>query len=113
MANGALASYQEQLDALDATLAMMTGAAPFLGDLEAVAEAYDRPALAALQSKRKYRSPDEVAYPSDELRTLVPGYGKVSGARLLGHRLDPNRCCSPSFAAFVRGLDRLVREAQP
>ena len=28
--------HQEQLDALDATLAMMTGAAPFLGDLESL-----------------------------------------------------------------------------
>ncbi len=81
----------------------------FLGDLQAVADAFELPRLASLQSQKKYRQPDSIGSPSRELAALVPGYGKVAGARRLGPALDVERCCSPSLAAFVRGVQRTAQ----
>lgn len=83
----------------------------FLGDLHAVAEAFDQPRIAEERSRRKFRQPDVLSAPSRELARLVEGYGKVSGARSLGPLLDPDRCCSPSLAAFVRGVRRIIQDA--
>jgi hypothetical protein len=71
------------------------------------------PRVAALQARRKYRSPDALGSPSRELAQLVDGYGKVRGARALGPHLDPTRCRSPSLHAFVRGVLRVAGGGPP
>ena len=84
----------------------------FLGDLEAVSLAFDCPRVAGEQRKRKYRDPDALGNPVQELRRLVPEYSKISGARRIGPHLDPARNRSRSFQVFVAGLRRLA-EAPP
>lgn len=82
-----------------------------IGDLETVATVFEDPGLTKLTAKNKYRSPDTMHKPSDELSRLVPGYGKVAGARRMGPaiRLDGGR--SHSFQVFVAGVRRLAEEA--
>jgi hypothetical protein len=52
----------------------------FLGDLAAVGSAFDQPKLAESQRNRKFRNPDALANAQEELKRLVKGYQKVSGA---------------------------------
>lgn len=80
----------------------------FLGDLAAVEAAYRIPGLAAKQDRAKYRNCDRCTNARDLLTELVPGYGKVSGARLIGQYLDWERSRSPSFRLFVRTVRQLA-----
>lgn len=80
------------------------------GDLEAVAKAFERPDVARHAAKEKFRDPDKLGSPVDELRSLIPGYQKIDGARRVGPLLDPARNRSQSFRAFCAGLKRLFDE---
>ncbi len=60
-----------------------------LGDLAAVGAAYGKPSLGEFQAKAKFRTPDQLANPVEELQRLLPEYEKVDGARRLGPLLDP------------------------
>lgn len=79
----------------------------YLGEPEALAHAYERPALARLAKQARYRNPDSVHHPSAALKTLVPEFQKVLGARLMSSRLSAeNR--SHSFRAFLSGVQRIA-----
>jgi len=81
-----------------------------LGDLSAVETAFGLPGLSRLQRRRQYRNPDALGNASQELKRLVPGYQKVSGARTVAPHLTPDRNASHSFGVFVAGLARIVSE---
>lgn len=80
----------------------------YLGEPEALAEAYGNPKLAKLAAKAKFREPDALVKPSVELERLVPEFQKLAGARLLGARLTRARNRSASFHCFVSGVGRWV-----
>lgn len=82
----------------------------FVADLAAVEQAFERPGLAKLQDKEKYRQPDLLGSPSKELAALIPGYGKIGGGRLLGPLVALDNTRSPSFTAFLAGVRRLAGE---
>ena len=79
-----------------------------LGDLDALAQAFAVPAVRAHSKKAKFRDPDSLHNPINELRHLVPPYQKIDGARRLGALLDPKTNASRSFQAFCEGLLRHV-----
>ncbi len=79
-----------------------------LGDLQAVAEAFGAPAIASRSNEAKFRDPDALGNPVEELKRLVPSYQKRSGARSVGRLLDPERSTSPSFMSFLRAVRRLA-----
>ena len=79
-----------------------------LGDLEAVARAFDRPQIAQLAAKQKYRNPDRLGSPSGELRGLLGSYSKIAGARAVGAHIDVDRNCSKSFQVFIAAVQRLA-----
>lgn len=81
-----------------------------LGDLRALEEAFEKPGLARQQQKAKFRDPDALGNPLQELQRLVPEYQKVSGAQRIGAVLDYERCTSTSLKALVEGLKRLTQE---
>ncbi len=83
-----------------------------LGDMTAVAAAFGNPALGRLATKKKFRNPDLLVRPVEELRKLIPTYQKREGARLVGRALDVDRNQSPSFRAFCQGLARLIPPSQ-
>ena len=79
----------------------------FLGDLQAVSAAYERPAILRQKGKAKFRNPDALANASDELKKLVPNYQKLAGARAIAERMNVQANTSVSFGVFVEGLRRL------
>jgi len=80
----------------------------FLGDLAAVATAYDRPSIVRLQRKKKYRNPDSITNAAEELKKLVPEYQKLQGARRIAEHIDKDRNLSNSFHVFLEGVLRVI-----
>ena len=80
----------------------------FLGDLAAVATAYEQPKLLRYQNKREYRDADAIDKPAQRLFYLVPGYRKREGARRIAPLLSAERSRSKSFCALVRSLEQFA-----
>lgn len=81
----------------------------FLGDLQAVGDAYEEPTIPTVYgTKAKYRTPDRVSKPSDDLAKMTKDRGKVGRARRIAAHLDVERNRSHSFQTFVNGLIRLT-----
>jgi hypothetical protein len=83
----------------------------YLGDLDALAEAFEAPKLLAPAARKRYLDPDAVMKPSEELKRLVPAFQKSVAARRMGTALrDPHQNRSRSFQVFVAGVRRLALE---
>lgn len=82
----------------------------FVGDWNAVAEAYNKPMLAANQRKAKYRKPDLLGNPADELDKALRGYQKREGARRITPKLDLMKNQSNSFNVLIRSLHQVATE---
>lgn len=82
----------------------------YLGDLEAVGKVF--PACRESQQTRKFRNPDAIGAPADELKKITKDeYRKISGSREISQhlRLDgSNR--STSFNALVSVIKRIIGE---
>jgi hypothetical protein len=72
----------------------------FIGDWQAVARAFNRPALTRLAGKAAFREPDALGSPSKELARHLGGYQKREGARRIAPLIDPARNRSRSFHAL-------------
>ena len=79
----------------------------YLGEPDALAMAFENDSLRHIGSKSKYRDPDSVPNPSEELKSLVPEFQKGSGARKMGACMSMERNTSRSFQALVHGVQRL------
>lgn len=79
----------------------------FVGDWQAVALAFGKPALARLAGKAIYRNPDALGSPSRELARHLPGYQKRDGARRIAPLVDPARNASRSFHALRTAVQAL------
>ncbi|MBF0565576.1 MAG: AAA family ATPase [Nitrospirae bacterium] len=67
------------------------------------------PKLLTKQRKGKFRNPDSLGNPLQEIGKLTAGrYQKVSGSRLLGPFLSINGNRSHSFKVFISGIEGLV-----
>jgi hypothetical protein len=83
----------------------------FFGDWEAVRAAYPR-ASENVPRKQAYRCPDAIVggtWEAFERVMIARGYfrgglEKISAAREIGARIDPNRSTSPSFLAFCTAI---------
>lgn len=78
----------------------------YLGDLEAVGRAYSIPNLGLKQGKRKYRNPDTLGSPSEELKRLTNNlYSKVLGSTRIGSEITLDGTNhSPSFCTLLKTL---------
>lgn len=76
----------------------------FIGDWQAVAQAFGKPGLAAHDRKAKFRNPDVLGSPSQELRRAIPHYQKRDGARRIAAHLVPDRNRSHSFRVLFQTL---------
>ena len=80
----------------------------FLGDLLAVESGLGIRNISGLQNKRKFRDPDKLGNPSEELKKLNHNhYNKISGARKISPYLDLENNKSKSFIQFLSGVDKL------
>lgn len=80
----------------------------YFGDLQAVSKAYGKD-LTLLAKKSKYRSPDDIGNPKEELRKLLPLHQQLSGARKIGPLMKIEKNTSESFQQFVKGLKELIK----
>lgn len=82
----------------------------YLGDLPALASAFDATSLEVDSIKKRIGDPDAWQKPSKEVERLVPNFQKIQGARLMGESLHPHKNLSQSFQVFVSGLSRVAIE---
>lgn len=83
----------------------------YLGDLEAVAAAFEQPKVNTPALRKKYAHPDAWQKPSVEIQRLVPAFQKGAGARAMAQHLrEPHHNRSHSYGKFVTGLRRVLDE---
>lgn len=82
----------------------------YLGEPDALASAFPGANLRRISSPR-YRNPDAISNPSHQMKQLIPGFGKIAGARAMAGQLTRYRNRSASFAAFLDGLEKLCSDA--
>ena len=80
----------------------------YLGEPDALADAFRKESLRRTGSRARFRKPDAVPYPAAAVARLVPEFQKVSGARLLAKQLTRERNRSPSFHATLNGIERVA-----
>jgi hypothetical protein len=83
----------------------------YLGDLAAVEAGLSLNGLSQRQRQKKYRTPDSVASPSQELiRITGRRYQKVAGSRAISRHLDLDNNKSHSFNVLIEGIKRLIED---
>lgn len=83
----------------------------YLGDLSAVASAFDQTKADTPATRKRFAEPDSWQKPSVEMLRLVPSFQKRSGARAMAQHLrEPEFNRSPSFGKFVDGVRRVAEE---
>lgn len=80
----------------------------YLGDPVALAEAFGNAKLSLIGKKARYRNPDSIQGPSEEVRKLVPMFQKVSGARRMASHLSRGTNNSRSFQVLIGSLDHVA-----
>ena len=80
----------------------------YLGEPDALADAFDRNELRRLGNRARYRDPDAIRRPSDAVGERIPDFQKISGARRLARHLTRERNRSASFHALMRGIEALA-----
>lgn len=81
----------------------------YLGDLAAVERGLGIPGIARQQTNARFRDPDRLTSPAEELKRLTNGkFQKLAGARAIAPhlRLDGNR--SISFGHLLTGIERII-----
>jgi hypothetical protein len=77
----------------------------YLAQLDAVEKAMACRGLAKFQLKEKYRQPDRLSSPSNELKVLTGGrYQKIQSSRIIGLHLNPDCDRSVSFKNLIRAI---------
>ena len=85
----------------------------YFGDLSAVEKALNHLQLTRYASKAKYRDPDKINKPCEELKKITRGeYQKISGSRAIGPHLSLNKNTSKSFNIFIKGIRKLIGESR-
>lgn len=83
----------------------------YLADLAAVETGLGIKGLAKHQGTTKFRNPDSLQKPSNELLTLTKQrYQKVAGSRAIGQHLDVGNERSSSFKNLIAGIRRMEQE---
>lgn len=81
----------------------------YLGDLAAVEQGLGLKGIANQQQKRKFRNPDELFNPADELYRLTENkYDKIAGSRAIAPYLSLETNRSNSFRVLLSGIISLV-----
>jgi hypothetical protein len=81
----------------------------YLGDLAAVEQGLGLKGLKAQQQWKKFRNPDVLGNPAEELFRLTRNrYDKVAGSRAIAPYLSLEANCSRSFQVLLSGIRKLV-----
>ena len=80
----------------------------YFGDLGAVERGLALSDLVKYEKKKKYRNPDSLTAPAEELEKITGGrYQKVQGSRSIGKELVLEGNRSRSFAVFLETVQQL------
>ena len=85
----------------------------YLGEPDALADAFGHEALRTIGRNARFRDPDSVLRPSEAVERFVPEFQKVqkvSGARRMAQHLSRERNTFPSFRTFVAGIETVAAE---
>ena len=82
----------------------------YLGEPDALADAFGREALRNIGQKARFREPDSVSRPSEAVEQLVPEFQRVSGARRMARHLTRERNRSTSFRVFMAGIEAVATD---
>lgn len=83
----------------------------YLGDLDALAQAYDDPRVCTPALRRRFADPDAWDKPSVEVQRLLPAFQKGQAAHRMGQALrDAANNRSRSFLVFLAGVRRVASE---
>lgn len=82
----------------------------YLGDPDALADAYGNDNLGGIRGRARFRNPDAFVKPSAEVRRLIPQFQKTNGARRLAQHLSIQRNRSSSFQALIQGIHNLSHD---
>jgi hypothetical protein len=82
----------------------------YLGDLQALAQAFADAKLDTPALRKRFSGPDVWQKPSVEVSRLVPSFQKGSGARAMAACLRETGNRSRSFQVFVQGVRRVASE---
>jgi len=80
----------------------------FLGDLIAVEKAFGKKGLSKNRKRKRFRNPDSLANPFQELKKMIPEYQKLSGARKIAPLLDLETPGAHSLAVFLNKIREIV-----
>ena len=85
----------------------------YFGDLPAVERGLEVKNIACLQQKAKYRTPDRIVNPCDELEKLTHGvYQQISGSRRIAPLLSLENNFSHSFNVLLSGIRGILGGSQ-
>jgi hypothetical protein len=83
----------------------------YLGDLDALAQAFGDSRVCAPAVRKRFTDPDAWVKPSAELQRLLPAFQKGQAARRMGQALgDAGDNRSRSFQVFLEGVRRVASE---
>lgn len=83
----------------------------YLGDLDALAQAYGDPRVTAPAVRKRYTEPDVWEKPSVEVQRLLPSFQKGQASQRMGQALrDAADNRSRSYQVFVAGVRRVATE---
>ncbi len=84
----------------------------YVGEPEAIGQAFPETRPGILRKLNKYRNPDAVVRPSGVIGRLIPEFQKRSGAERMAGFLSEEGNRSRSFQVFVEGVERLWESMQ-
>ena len=82
----------------------------YLGEPDALAEAYGQDNLRGIGRRRRFSDPDAVVKPSAAVSDLVPRFQKTDGARRMAEHLSRERNRSASFQALMQGIENIWQD---
>ena len=82
-----------------------------LGDFNAIKRAYPR--IAAVSNRPKFRNPDALTNPSQQLDSLVNERAKINRAKNISQHFDLTANRSKSFNVFIATLRAEIRKRHP
>ncbi len=82
----------------------------YFGDLDAVEKAFPSFEANKYKNKRKFKNPDTINKPSDELKWIIRGFSKSIAAREIPKHMSIEQNTSTSFNHLISGLLNLVKE---
>ena len=82
----------------------------YCGDLDAVEKAFPLFKAKQYENKRKFKNPDAINQPGDQLKRIVSGFSKGIAAREVPRHMNIDNNASTSFNHLISGLQNLVKE---